>query len=228
MSRRDTRWAYPIVLFPSAIRRSLDQIENTPGLPTPNLWQVALGAVRMVHRLCFRTETVGTCAEQTVRQNWRARLLQYRPIRVPFLLTERAIAPLDLTGLASGRERVIRHLLGAHHDGNQFAYDLQMLSIWPGALLELSQRVDAVVEARDPRSDWLRDLTVFEGYHEKLQTAVHHALNDGVRVTDEEAMNPDVSFYGFLRWCSNQSETPRATLTALRCGRFSFDVDASC
>lgn len=224
MSARQSVWAYPLVLFPRRIKKTLAQLESSPTCPSINLWQVGLGALRMVHRLIFRPNTIGTCTQSPVRKTWRARILKYRPIRFPFLLTERAIAPLDLTGLASSKERVIRHLLGAHHDGNQFAYDLQMLSIWPGALRELAGRVDAVVDGSDPRSQWLRDLVVFEGYHENLQTAVRIAMDTGVHFEPDEELDPDISFSGFLNWCAQQPDTPRMTIRAMRQGRFSFQV----
>jgi hypothetical protein len=157
-----------------------------------------------------------------VRPSWRARLLEIKAIRLPFLLAERAVAPLDFTGMASPPEQVIRHLLGAHHDANQFVYDLELLAL-QGRLGELHAAVRDVVERDTARSRWLRDLTVFEGYHESLLAAVERALADGPAMTPDEARDPDISFAAYLRWCARQPETPAATLRAWREGRFSFE-----
>jgi len=215
--------AWPILLFARRIERNLRRI-RAAGLvdPVPNTWQIALGVLRMWHRMIFRSETIGTSKGNAVRRTLRARLLQYRPLRAPFLIAERAIAPLDFSGLASSPERVIRHLLGAHHDGNQFAYDLQMLSVHPGRLEELLERVRAVVERDDARSRWLRDLTVYEGYHDNLLAAVERSVERGVELPPGEADDPDISFLAYLRWCALQPATPEATLAALRAGTWSL------
>jgi hypothetical protein len=210
-------FAYFVVLFPWRIVRRLDALQDAgfPG-PLPNLWQIGLGVLRMIHRLLFRTETVGTCSAANIRQGWRARLLKNRGFRVPLLLWERAIFPLDLSGLASSQENTIVHLLAAHHDGNQFAYDLEMLMYQPGALENLIERVDAIVSGADSRALWLRDLVVFEGYHEHLQSAARDALAGELNLSPEEASDPDISFSAYLSWCAEQPATPLATLRAIR------------
>jgi hypothetical protein len=111
---------------------------------------------------------------------------------------------------------------GAHHDANQFVYDLELLAL-QGRLGELHAAVRDVVERDTARSRWLRDLTVFEGYHESLLAAVERALADGPAMTPDEARDPDISFAAYLRWCARQPETPAATLRAWREGRFSFE-----
>jgi len=98
-----TPW-YVRALLPGAgrIEQSLERVRAAGIVSrTPTLSQVARGVLRMVHRLIFRPETVGTCASNPVRATWRARLLHFRPLRFPFLVAERAIAPFDLSGLAS-------------------------------------------------------------------------------------------------------------------------------
>lgn len=218
---RHPRLAYLLVLFPWTIAARLRRLEDSAySGPVPNLWQVGLGVLRMLHRLTFRSDTIGTCRAQSVRDTWRARVLHNRLLRTPFLLAERAIFPFDLSGLASTRENTITHLLAAHHDGNQFAYDLEMLAYEPGGLQELSVRVDAVVSGCDPRSEWLRDLVVFEAYHEKLQSAVYAALDGDLRLSADDAVDPDVSFSAYLAWCAAQPATPRETIRALRQGTF--------
>lgn len=188
----------------------------------PNPWQLCLGVLRLWHRNLFRTETVGTSPGGTVRPTWRARLLANRAIRLPFLLAERAVAPLDFTGLRYPPERLIRHLLGAHHDGNQFVYDLEILA-GHGRLEQLRDAVTEVLVHDTPRTRWLRDLAVFEGYHESLAAAVDRAIASGPAMSDADAANPDLSFRAYLAWCARQPATPTETLAAWRAGRFAFD-----
>jgi len=189
--------------------------------PVPNLWQISLGVYRMWWRLMSRSDTIGTSADP-VRSTLRARLMYARPLRFPFLLREQAVNPADFSGLASSPERILRHLLGAHHDQNQFVYDLEILACFPGKLEELHERTRRVVEGEDPRAEWLRDLVVHEGYHDRLLDAAERALVGDFSVSDEEREDPDISFDAYLRWCAEQPQTPAATLAALRQGRLSF------
>ena len=213
--------SYLVLLDPARVARRLAQIERSElvrsGLleRAPNLWQIEQGVLRMWHRVLFRSETIGTSAAP-VRSTLRARLLHERPLRFPFLLWERAVAPLDFSGLLSSPERVIRHLLGAHHEGSQFVYDLRMLALHEGQLEALRERAAAVVDGSDPRAEWLRDLAVHEGYHESLLAAVDAALAGRFEADASEAEDPDISFLGYLRWCVAQPETPRETWAALR------------
>jgi len=208
---------------PERILEHLDRM-RTNGIVevAPNPWQLCLGVLRLWHRNLFHTETVGTSPGGTVRPTWRARLLANRAIRLPFLLAERAVAPFDFTGLRNPPERLIRHLLGAHHDGNQFVYDLEILA-GHGRLEQLRDAVTEVLGHDSPRTRWLRDLTVFEGYHESLAEAVDRALASGPAMSDAEATNPDLSFRAYLTWCARQPATPAETIAAWRAGRFAFD-----
>jgi hypothetical protein len=193
---------------------------------TPTTFQILLGVVRMQHRILFRTDTVGTCGMHAVRDTWRARLLHYRFVRLPFLLAERAVAAFDLSGLASSPERVIRHLLGAHHDGLQFAYDLELLALWPGQLELLHEAVVEIVEHDTPRSRWLRDLVVFEGYHEDLLDGVRRALRGESLLTAAGRSDPDLSLRAYLGWCAEQPRTAGAAFRAWRRGDLRFAVSA--
>lgn len=209
------------LIRPHDIEAALDRIRATGRIPSvPNSWQIFLGVSRMWHRILFRSETIGTCKEHPVRATRRARLLAWRPLRFPFLVWERAIAPLDSSGLLSSRERILRHLLAAHHDGNQFAYDLELLSMHEGALEELYTRVLALLAEDSPRTRFLRDLTVFEGYHESLAEATRRALAGEVELSPEERLDPDISFSAYLAWCARQPETPEATWRELAAGRY--------
>ena len=136
--RRTPVHAFLLLLRPDRVRFNLEAVRQA-GLVerVPNLWQIELGVLRMWHRIAFRPETIGMSAAHPVRSGWRARLLEKRPLRFPFLLREGSVAPWDLSGLLSTPERLVRHMLGTHHDGNQFVYDLQMLSIHPGCTEDL-------------------------------------------------------------------------------------------
>ncbi len=213
----------PVLLRPRRIAQHLAQIERSGRFPrVPNTWQLTLGVIRMWHRLAFRSETVGLCVSHPPRSNLRARLFQYRPVRFPFLLYEGAVTPLDLTGLVSPPSTVIRHLLGTHHDGKQFAYDLELLACHPGKLEELARQVAGLIERDDRRARWLRDLSVYETYHERLRAAVERALADDFGLTAEEAANPDISFGGYLAWCAAQPATAEATFALLRAGHYTW------
>ncbi len=207
-------WVRALVLFPDAIEQSLLRAEAS-GLVSsrPTLFQILLGIVRMQVRVASRPESVGTCTRQPVRATWRARALAPRALRFPFLLAERAIAPLDFSGLASSRERVIRHLLGAHHDGAQLVYDLELLSMHEGALDELLRRTRDVVQGRDPRAEWLRDLCVFERYHEELLETLEAFMEGRARMAPALAHDPDITLTGYLAWCAR---APTSLTEALR------------
>lgn len=213
--------AYPLLLFPRRLLRNLERVQAAQIVPhTPNPWQITLGVARMWHRLIFRPDTVGTSPDGRVRDTWRARLLHLRPLRFPFLIAEHAIAPWDMSGLVSSTERITRHLLGAYHDYEEFTYDLEILQCYPGALEQLQARAHAVVHEDTRRSRWLRDLVVFEGYHERLLARVNAALDHGIEVTPKMETNPDHSLRGYLRWCAAQPETPRDTVREWRSGGF--------
>ncbi len=220
---KSTPWfTYPFLLFPKRIVSNLEKrvaigLTKTP----PNAWQLSLGVMRMWHRSLFRSETFGTSPTGTVRDNWRARLLFYRPLRFPFLVANAAIAPFDLTGLASTEDRIIRHLLGAHHDGNQFVFDLELLSAHEGALQDLVDRTKEILAGDDRHSRWMQDLTVFEGYHRDLLNAAKEALS-GIQLSKEDFLNADMSLAGYLQWCAEQPASPEETWNSIRQGHFSF------
>ncbi|GEM_PF-297540 len=212
-------WARLLLIDPQCVAANLSVVANAGVVSrAPNLWQLVLGVVRMWHRILFRSGTIGTSVGQPVRPNLRAKLLQWRFLRFFPLVAEGAIAPWDLTGLLSGRERMIRHLLGAHHDGDQFVYDLQILACFPGALDELHERALAVVREDTKRHRWLRDLCVFEGYHEALLAAVSRAREGDIPGGED----PDITFDAWLRWCADQPDNPRETSLLRRAGRFTW------
>ena len=212
-----------VLLAPRQVRRRLVEAGASGQVRrTPTVWQVTLGVLRMWHRVLFRSETIGTCTDFSPRQTWRARLLRFRPLRAPFLLWERAIAPWDQTGLLSSTERVRRHLLGAHHDRVQFAYDFELLLLRPGALEGVRDEAAAVVDGTHPRATWLRDLTVFERYHEELLTAAQAVLDGAPLLSPAEQTDPDISFYGYLEWCAAQPATPSETWRLYASGHYRF------
>ncbi len=213
--------AWPLLLRPRRIRRRLRQLVAAGVIErAPNLWQVELGVLRMWLRVFFRSDTVGTCAHHPVRRTWRARLLRWRLLRGPFLAWERAVAPLDHSGLAQPEWRLVRHLLAAHHDQHAFAYDLEILKGTPGALEEVEAKAREVIAEETRRARWLRDLVVFDRYHESLLESVARARAGLPLVTADEADDPDIAFDAYARWCLAQPPTPRATFAAWRAGAF--------
>lgn len=214
--------AWLILLWPSRVADGLRRSVEAGLVPrAPTLWQAQLGVLRMWHRLLFRSETIGTCVDHAPRQNWRARLLSWRPLRFPFLMVERAIAPWDMSGLISTPTRIRRHLLGAHHDGYQFVYDFQLLKLYPGQLDALREEAAQVVAGEGGRSAWLKDLTVYEQYHQNLIAAAD-AFAEGQALDPVAAVDPDITFSAWLRWCLAQPETPAETFAAWRRGVFSL------
>lgn len=215
--------AHVVLLRPRRIAAALDAIAAARLVdPVPTLFQLELGVLRMWHRILFRPETIGMAAAHPVRDDRWARLLERRWLRGPFLLREGSIAPWDLSGLLSTPERLMTHLLGTHHDGLQFVYDLQILSAYPGTLEELRERARDVVVHDTERARWLRNLCVYEQYHEKLLAVVEAALADGISLPPEQADDPDISFLAYLRWCALQPATPREAWRAWRAGRMTF------
>lgn len=215
-----------LLVRPARVAANLDRAAAALAVARPNEWQIGLGILRLWHRLVFRPGTVGTSPAGRVRPTLRARLLAWRALRLPCLLAEGAVVPLDFSGLGSTPERLIRHLLGAHHDGNQFVYDLELLAAY-GRLDELHARVLEVIERNDARARWLRDLAVFEDYHESLLAAVEHAIAAGPAMTPGEASDPDLSLRAYLAWCAEQPATPAETWRAWRAGAFRFDAPLS-
>ena len=212
-----------LLLFPRTIAAHLERVRASDLVAeeeVPNLWQIQLGVLRMWHRVLFRPETIGTCADFAPRRTLRARLLQLRPLRFPFLLRERAVHPLDFSGLASSPERIVRHLLGAHHDGVQFAYDLELLAVHPGFLEDALEEARAVVAGEHPRGEYLRDLVVYERYHENLVAALEAFLAGELEVPEAQREDPDILFSASPRWCARQPATPAETLAAWRAGRY--------
>ena len=161
----------------------------------PNLWQIEIGVLRMWYRILFRSEEIGTSATQPVRVSRRARWLAWRALRLPCLLWEGSVRPWDLSGLLSTPDSLTTHLLGTHHDGAAFVYDMQILALEPGRIERLRDEARAVIARDDRRSRWLRDLCVYEGYHEDLLAMVERALERGFELAPEDADDPKISFH---------------------------------
>ena len=219
-----TPWHQRLVLLaPARIQAALDRIAARQVVPqVPNLWQLELGVLRMWHRILFRPETIGTCTRFSPRRSWRARLLSFRPLRGPFLLIEAAIAPWDNSGLLSGTRRIRKHLMCAHHDGVQFAYDFELLLQTPGELEAVRDEARSVVDGSHPRAAWLRDLCVYERYHEELLEAVERFLAGDSFMSPEARADPDISFRAFLTWCAAQPDTPASWRALRRAGQYRF------
>lgn len=210
-----------LLIRPRTIRERLSDLVAAGVIErAPNLWQIELGVLRMWHRVLFRFDSVGTCAGHARRPGWRARVLAWRPIRAPFLIWERAIAPLDHSGLGVAPERLVGHLLAAHHDRVQFAYDLSMLKATPTLLEAVRDRAAAAATGSTERDRWLQDLTVFQGYHESLREAADAVIRGESILSDDERADPDIAFEAYIAWCLAQPETPAETWRAWRRGVF--------
>jgi hypothetical protein len=146
-------------------------------------------------------------------------------LRFPFLLWEGSVVPWDLSGLTSSPDQLICHLVGTHHEDQQCVYDLEILSCYPDALSQLKRKVDEIVSGIDPRSEWLKDLVVYEGYHQTLLDLMKMIETAGwkVNLSSEMKRSVDLSFYATLTWCSQQPLTPRETWRAWRQGRLTFN-----
>jgi hypothetical protein len=208
-------WYGRLILGPSPhLRSNLRMVCDKLNLAEPTDWQLCQGVLRMWHRVMFRTDTVGT-SQAPIRNTWRAKLLAWRALRAPALLLDGAITPWDFTGLRSSSAQIIRHLLGAHHEGAQFTYDLELLACYD-QLPALHAAVVAQLASNEARAAWLRDLVVFDGYHTALLAATEHALAHGPAMSTADALDPDLTLIGYLRWCNAQPPTMRATMQLLQ------------
>ncbi|MFO0667376.1 MAG: hypothetical protein U0174_25725 [Polyangiaceae bacterium] len=206
-----------VLIDPKGVERGLERVRAAKVLPeesVPNTWQVTLGVLRMWQRVVYRNHEIGSGGGIPPRKTWRAKVLARKPLRFPFLVAERAIAPLDFSGLLSSRERIIHHLLSAHHDGDEFVYDFELLRLHDGALEEVARRAREVATSDSPRAVWLRDLCVFEGYHARLAEAAEREIAKVPSRAAPENPDPDGSFFGYLAWCATQPATLRETIAA--------------
>jgi hypothetical protein len=210
-----------ILLQPARVLANLQAVRESPrAFAQPGLWQIELAVLRMWHRILFRSETIGTSVESPVRPGWRARWLERRGLRFWFLLCEGSVRPWDLSGLLSTPQNLIRHLLGTHHDGAQFVYDLEILSLHEGMLTALHEQARDLIAHDTKRARWLRDLCVYEGYHEALLAAVVRAQAGDFADEASGANDPDIRFRALLAWAARQPATPRETWRAWRRGEF--------
>ena len=187
----------------------------------PNLWQVTMGVMYMLHRMVFRPATIGL-DDSPVRDTWRARLWHYRPLRFPFLIWKKAIDPFDLTGLSGSMARKHSHLVGAYHPGDNALYDLECMTVDPEAIRALREDVVAIITGQTSRARLLQDLTVYAGYHERLLHLIDRALAGDFAPADGHENHPDTTLRGFLRWCAAQPQSPEETLEAWTRGDLHF------
>jgi len=217
-----------LLLSPARIQQMLEAAHARSMIAVPpNVWQITLGVLRMVHRMLSRPESIGLSLDRPPRKGLRARVMRSRPLRFPFVLAIGAVRPWDLSGLLSRPDELIRHLVGTHHDRHQFAYDLQILSLTEGALPRLLAAALDAQAGTSARARLMQDLCVFEGYHDNLVHAADRALAGDFLLTPDEQRDPDISFAAYLDWCAAQPATPGETLTAIRRGDFAVALDQS-
>ncbi|MFT5586823.1 MAG: hypothetical protein ACI9VR_004425, partial [Cognaticolwellia sp.] len=124
----------------------------------------------------------------------------------------------DMTGLASSTQRLLQHLMAAHHDGLQFVYDLEILSLEPTGLAQLRSRLQAL-ETHTKRAEWLSDLCAYQHYHRDLGLGLARFQQNPESMLSSTS-DPDLSLRALLRWCLAQPESPAATWRAWRTGRY--------
>jgi len=214
---------YLLLRKPGNIRTNLAALADADRIDrVPTLWQMFMGVLYMWHRIFFRPDTIGMSASEPERDTVWARRFRNRAIRFPFLLGARAVYPLDFTGLGCSVFELHHHLLGAYHPGENALYDLEILSVHPGTLDALRADVVAVLEDRHPRAAHLRDLVVYEGYHERLLTLVDRAIAGDFGPPPESDANPDTTLRAFIQWCAHQPACPREFVRALVGRRLDF------
>ena len=152
-----------------------------------------------LQRIIFRSENIGTSSDP-IRKD--AGLFRYRFFRFFALAKEHAITPLDLTGLCASRETIMTHLLAAHHDGEQFLYDLELLECEEQGLDELESRARAIVENTNPKARFYKRLCVYEGYHENLLRGIAR-YREGQRSSD-----PELSIFALFEMCMSEASDP--------------------
>lgn len=213
---------YLLLWAPHRVTERVARLEAVGAIEAaPNLWQLWQGVLYTWARALTRPETIGLADPSRERRTTAARLLRHRPLRMPFLLGRR-VNPLDHLGLGSSTAHLQRHLLGAFHPGQGAHYDLEILAAEPGALEALRDALRTVVDGTHPQAGFLRDLCVYDGYHEGLLDLVERFLA-GHRDPSE---HPDVTLRAFLAWCAAQPGTPAATLAAWRTGTWSLHPPA--
>ncbi|HRI65995.1 MAG TPA: hypothetical protein PK156_17225 [Polyangium sp.] len=217
-----TRFYQFVLRNPERVEWHLEQLHKNGRIDKkPNLWQVTMGIMYMLHRMVFRPATIGI-DDAPVHDTWRARLWSYRPLRFPFLLWQRAIDPLDLTGLSGSMERKHSHLVGAYHPGNNALYDLECMTVDPQAIRALREDVVHIIAGQTSRARLLKDLTVYAGYHERLLGLIDRALEGDFAPAVGHENHPDTTLRGFLGWCAAQPASPEATFAAWAQGDLHF------
>lgn len=216
-SRQPPLAAYALLWAPNRIAHRLARLEAAGAIDrAPYLFQVWFGVLYMWSRVLTRPETIGLSEATPVRDTPRARRYAHRLWRAPAILRARAVNPLDQVGLGSSTPHILRHLLGAYHPGDNAVYDLQILSVEPGALEHLRDQLQQIVDGTHPHADWLQDLCVYEGYHADLLDRVERWLIDGPQ--DDDIDHPDTTLRAFMGWCASMPPTPGAAWRALRAG----------
>ncbi len=197
--------------------RMLHEQGFTTGVP--NLWQVYQHWALSVARAFKRGKVPGMDPDAPVRDTPGAQLLQFPAIRFWGLLFEGAINPWDYTGLALTPQRKMKHVMGAYHFDHTFIYDLEVIALYPGALEQLRDQCLEVLNRDTARTRWLRDLTVYEGYHENLLRCVERCLAGDFSVPDDLKDDRSVKVSYFVEDALALPQTPEATLQAILSGK---------
>lgn len=178
----------------------------------PTLWQVFQGMAQQWWYTVNNLETLGHDFENPIRDSIGAKLLQPHAMRFLPLMIEGAINPADRTGLALTPERKMRHILGTHHPPETVIYDLQLLDCYPGALDTLRAKLVAIIEGDDFKSRWLKDLVVYEGYHESILPTVDRAIAGDFSVSLPPRPGDDFTVGSFAERCLACPPKPDGTI----------------
>lgn len=215
---------FVLLWCPGRIERRLAALEAEGVLArAPSRWQVWMGVLYMWTRVVRRPETIGLATHEPVRATTGAKRLQNRLVRGVAVFRGRVVNPLDQIGLGSSDAHVTRHLLGAYHPGDNALYDLYLLHTTPGAIDALADAVQAVVDGTHPHAEHLRDLCVYEGYHERLLGMVRRWQAEGPPA--DPSMHPDTTLPGFMGWCAAQPDGLGPVLRAWWAGELTFMPD---
>ncbi len=215
-------WVYYLLLHnPRLLQKNLGLLKERGHIQEiPTLWQVVQGISHMWRFTVANVDAIGTSQEAPVRDNPRAHLLKNQFIRFFALMAEGSINPLDRTGLALTPKRKMRLVLVTFHATGEMAqtviYDLQLLDCYPGALKTLGQRLEKLLKQPDARDEWIKDMAVYEGYHEDLVPVVKRCLKgDFVVHVPTQREGDDYTVTSFVERCLGFPPTPAETLEKL-------------
>lgn len=203
-------------VFPREPRRRIARL-RAAGLIArePTLWQVHQGAMHMLFR--YKLAFAPLFYNQQGKPPLRHALMRF--------LDEPAGA-LDPSGLHAPMEAIVSHTIQvAHHDA---AYDLELLSVFPGGVDALAGAARLLVDGRHPRQRAVDAICEDRGYHKRLLGAVEayrsgEADRKRLQLTAPPPEGAEIyarfahfhALSTFLEYCATLPPTPLASLRLL-------------